>query len=158
MTEQSKHARDFDFIHGKWNIKNKFLKERLAGSEEWGEFDATYECRSLLQGLGNIDQFFATRDGIPFEGVSLRLFDLEAETWSIYWIASTGPKIDTPMIGQFVDGIGTFFATEEINDTPTRVRFLWTIQDENHAQWEQAFSVDNEETWETNWIMEFTRQ
>lgn len=26
------------------------------------------------------------------------------------------------------------------------------------ARWEQAFSVDGEATWETNWIMEFTRR
>jgi hypothetical protein len=25
------------------------------------------------------------------------------------------------------------------------------------ARWEQAFSVDGEQTWVTNWIMEFTR-
>ncbi|MEU9510940.1 hypothetical protein AB0D32_32210 [Micromonospora sp. NPDC048170] len=27
----------------------------------------------------------------------------------------------------------------------------------NVANWEQAFSTDGERTWETNWVMEFTR-
>ena len=33
-------------------------------------------------------------------------------------------------------------------------RFLWTS---DPPRWEQAFSDDGGKTWETNWIMEFTR-
>jgi hypothetical protein len=35
----SKH--DFDFLVGGWKIRNRKLKEPLAGCDEWDEFDAT---------------------------------------------------------------------------------------------------------------------
>ena len=39
---------------------------------------------------------------------------------------------------------------------PIKVRYIWTIADQNHARWEQAISYDDR-TWETNWTAEFTR-
>ena len=32
---------DFDYLVGKWNIRNRTLKEQLAGSNEWDEFERT---------------------------------------------------------------------------------------------------------------------
>jgi len=45
--------KDFDYLVGNWNIRNRTLKEHLAGSDEWDEFDATQEFRLILLGLGN---------------------------------------------------------------------------------------------------------
>ena len=39
-----------------------------------------------------------------------------------------------------------------------RVRYVWSEITPSSARWEQAFSVDDGETWETNWIMELARQ
>jgi hypothetical protein len=36
-------------------------------------------------------------------------------------------------------------------------RFIWTVTSRDACRWEQAFSVDGGRTWETNWIMDFTR-
>lgn len=66
---------DFDFIIGKWDIVNRRLKERLAGSNEWIEFSATYECWKILDSLGNTDCMRTILQGKSFEGMSLRLFD-----------------------------------------------------------------------------------
>ena len=37
-------------------------------------------------------------------------------------------------------------------------RFIWTVEAPGSCRWEQAYSADGGKTWETNWIMEFTRQ
>jgi hypothetical protein len=37
------------------------------------------------------------------------------------------------------------------------VRFTWSGITTPTLRWEQAFSDDGGETWETNWIMEITR-
>jgi len=37
------------------------------------------------------------------------------------------------------------------------VRFVWSNVTAPTPRWEQAFSADGGETWETNWVMEFTR-
>ena len=38
-----------------------------------------------------------------------------------------------------------------------RVVYVWSEITPSSARWEQAFSIDGGETWETNWIMEFKR-
>jgi hypothetical protein len=62
-----------------------------------------------------------------------------------------------PVRGSFADGIGTFFGEDFLNGKPLLVRFIWSEIKKNTACWEQAFSPDNGENWETNWIMEFQR-
>src|ERR1044071_5448331 len=47
----SKH--DFDFLAGGWKIRNRKLKEPLSGRDDWVEFDATQNCRQILQGFGD---------------------------------------------------------------------------------------------------------
>jgi hypothetical protein len=37
------------------------------------------------------------------------------------------------------------------------VRYRWSDISATTARWEQAFSTDKGETWETNWIMRSTR-
>jgi hypothetical protein len=38
------------------------------------------------------------------------------------------------------------------------VRFLWTDITATSAHWEQAFSLDGDEKWLTNWTMDSTRR
>ena len=159
MTEIPAGAKDFDFIHGAWSVKNKFLKERLKQCDEWIEFDADFENFPILQGMGNIDRFITDRQGTTFEGVSIRFFNPTTELWSIYWVDTNRPGVlEDPMLGKFVDGRGEFFSSEAFEGREIKVRFLWTLQDESHARWEQAFSEDDGQTWEVNWVMEFTRK
>ena len=80
-------ARDFDFWMGRWNVRNRRLRERLAGSDEWEEFEATSVARLLLDGMGNEDEFRTDHEG-GFVGMSFRFFDPEKKRWSIYWADS----------------------------------------------------------------------
>jgi hypothetical protein len=66
---------DFDFLFGSWNIHNRYLKRRLSHSTEWMEFEARSHVEPLLDGFGHLDRYSAMRDGSPFEGITLRLFD-----------------------------------------------------------------------------------
>src|SRR5688572_14176741 len=75
---------DFDYLVGKWNIRNRTLKEALSGRDEWDEFDATQELRPVLLGRGNVDVFHAELGGRPFEGLTVRLFEPETRLWTIY--------------------------------------------------------------------------
>ncbi|MCG8608184.1 hypothetical protein MJD09_24765 [bacterium] len=40
---------------------------------------------------------------------------------------------------------------------PIWARFIWTKIDPNKTRWQQAFSPDYGQTWETNWVMGFTK-
>jgi hypothetical protein len=149
---------DFDFLFGSWTVHNRYLKGRLRHSSEWVEFDAQSHVEPLLDGFGHLDRMTAVRDGSPFEGITLRLFDPTTGEWSIHW-ADTGRArtLLPPVVGRFSGGVGEFFGDETVDGKKVLCRFLWTRPTTSSAQWEQAFSEDGGKTWETNWIMTFTR-
>lgn len=153
-TQTEKGVRDFDFFVGRWNVVNRRLKTLFAGSDEWYEFPATSECRLVLGGAGNMDEFKAPDKGIT--AMTLRLFDPEAQEWSIWWATDKG-RLDPPVKGRFEDGRGDFWGDDTHDGQPVRVHFLWSEITPTSARWEQEFSADGGETWEANWVMEFTR-
>jgi len=150
-------ARDFDFWIGRWNVHNRYLRARLAGSEDWDEFEATSVARPLLDGLGNQDEFRTDYDG-GFIGMSFRFFDPAKQQWVIYWADTRRPgELDPPVWGGFSGDTGVFEGTDVLDGRRIFVRFTWSGVTTPAPRWEQAFSADGGATWETNWIMEFTR-
>lgn len=148
---------DFDFFHGRWHLHNRRLKTWLANSDEWVEFEGSLSCQSLLDGIGNIDEVVADfGDGI--HGLSLRLFDPATRQWSDYWATKRAGLLGPPVIGAFAGGVGTFFGDDQFEGRPVRIRALWSQPAADQVYWEQAFSLDQGKTWETNWTMRMTRQ
>jgi hypothetical protein len=149
---------DFDFLFGTWKIRNRMLKTRLNNSQEWTEFDARARCRKILDGFGNIDDFRAERNGKPFEGMALRLFNPKTKLWSIYWADSNVVVLDPPQVGSFVDRVGKFYARDVFQGKNIIVLYQWDKTKADVPTWSQAFSPDNGKTWEWNWYMTFHRQ
>lgn len=149
---------DFDFLIGRWRVRHRRLKARLAGSDAWDEFEGTSTARKILAGFGNMDENQIGLPAGPYTGVSLRLFDPARQTWTIWWMDSRYPgALDPGVTGAFRDGVGTFLGEDELRGQPIRVRYLWSRITPTSCRWEQAFSADNGKTWETNWIMDHSR-
>ena len=150
-------ANDFDFWFGSWEVRNRWLRRRLAGSDDWEEFRSTVVARPLLDGVGNEDEFRTDHAG-GFVGMSFRFFDPERRRWSIYWADSRRPgELDPPVFGTFDGDVGVFEGEDVHKGRPILVRFTWTGVTTPTPRWEQAFSDDGGRKWETNWIMDFTR-
>src|SRR5215204_6568859 len=149
---------DFDFLVGKWRVRNRKLNERLADCDEWTEFEARGECRRILNGFGNIDSFKTDFDGKPFEGMTLRLFNPKTKLWSIYWADSNVVVLDVPQVGSFKNRIGEFLARDVFEGKSIIVKFRWDATNAENPVWSQAFSADEGKTWEWNWSMTFSRQ
>ena len=129
------NSQDFDFFMGRWEEHNRRLVERLAGSDEWDEFESKVAAR-----------------------MSFRFYDPETDVWSIYWADSRRPGLlDPPVIGSFSGDTGIFEGADTFEGRPIRVRFTWSRVTSPTPRWEQAFSDDGGETWETNWVMDFAR-
>ena len=154
---QTSSHEDFDFLTGRWKIRNRKLKTRLNDDDQWVEFDATCECRQILNGYGNVDQFITEFDGVPFEGMSLRLFNPQTRLWSIYWADSNLVTLDVPQVGSFDGDIGMFYAKDFHAGKPIVIAFKWDKSNPDAPVWSQAFSPDKGETWEWNWHMRFER-
>lgn len=146
---------DFDYFAGAWVTKQRRLKSRGAGASDWEEFPAT-QCLSLyLGGLATVDELYMPTKN--WAGLTLRAFDVSKRQWSIYWVSSATGQLDPiPVVGGFQGNHGEFYAPDEVDHRPVKVRYMWDKIDHDHARWQQAFSYDNR-TWETNWIGEFTR-
>lgn len=144
---------DFDFYIGKWNIRNKKLKERLNNCDEWIEFNSTDDTSHLLKGFANMNKFSATFDGEPFEGIAIRLFNPQTKLWSIYWADSNAVSFDPPMVGSFDGNIGKLYCKDTFKEQDIIVLFHWDKTDIDNPVWSQAFSTDNGKTWEWNWYM-----
>jgi hypothetical protein len=152
---------DFDFFYGRWQQKNRKRANLLVRDDaSWIEFESRAEVMPILGGLGNIDTYKAPRfPGRPgFEGFSLRLFDPGTGLWRIWWASTIGHgQLDAPVVGRFRNGIGVFECDDVVQGVQVRVRFIWKAITERSATWEQAFSLDGGESWDTNWITQHTR-
>lgn len=147
---------DFDFLVGKWTIRNRTLKEPLTGRDEWDEFEATQELRPILLGLGNLDIFHTELDGKPFEGLTLRLFDPQTRLWTIYWADSNAMKLDDGKVGSFDGDVGDFFGREIVAGNDVIVRFHWDKRSPKAPKYSRAFSADAGRAWEWNWYSYFS--
>jgi hypothetical protein len=149
-------SRDFDFYIGTWTIENRRLTSRLAGSDDWETFPAVSVARSVLGGTANLDEITFPTKG--WTGLTLRLHDRERDTWSLYWVAGQASTVEAPVVGRW-DDQGEFagYCDDVHEGTPVRVRFRWTGVSASTAHWEQAFSTDGGQTWETNWTMDSVR-
>ena len=150
---------DFDFLAGAWRVHHRKLKDRLAGSREWVEFEGTCVMRPLMGGMSNVDDNTLDVPGGAYNGVGLRSYDAKSGLWTIWWLDSRNPSadLDPPVRGRFENGVGTFYADDTLRGKPIRVRYMWSHITKTTARWEQAYSPDAGKTWETNWKMEFTR-
>ena len=93
---------DFDFYMGTWRVHNRRLTKRLAGSDEWEEFEGTSHAWPILGGAGNIDDNVVDLPNGQYRAISLRTYDPVADQWSIWWLDGRSPgRLDPPVVGGF---------------------------------------------------------
>lgn len=152
------NSRDFDFLAGAWKVRHRRLKKRLAGSGDWIDFDGTLINWPVLGGRGNAGDNVMNFPGAPFRGVGIRTLDPATGEWLSWWLDGRNPAtIAPPVRGGFANGIGTFIGDDSFEGRPIRTRVLWSRITKTSARWEQAFSADGGQSWETNWISDFER-
>lgn len=150
---------DFDFLVGKWTVQNRMLKTRLKNSNDWVEFTSELHMDTVLLGRGNVEHYYSSWKGTPFEGMAIRLFDRETRLWSVYWVDSNGGGLDgAPLVGSFENKVGKLYADDVFEEKPILILYQWDARDAAHPLWSQAISQDNGVTWEWNWYMTLTRK
>ncbi|MFX1680662.1 DUF1579 domain-containing protein [Mitsuaria sp. CC2] len=151
-------ADDFDFEFGAFAIHHRRLNRRLSGCEDWTEFEGRCTTRPILGGLGNIEDNELDLPEGRYRAVALRSFDPKSGLWAIWWLDGRAPHaLDVPVKGRFDGPMGLFFADHVLDGRDIKVRFTWDKRNAQEPRWEQAFSADGGTTWETNWVMRFTR-
>lgn len=158
LTRHEHAPTDFDFELGDWTVHHRRLNQRLVGCTEWTEFSGRSSTRPILGGFGNLeDNELDLPEGV-YRAVALRSFDPASRQWAIWWLDGRAPHaLDVPVRGRFEGGVGLFFADDTLDGRAIKIRFTWDTRDALRPRWEQAFSPDNGASWETNWLMHFTR-
>jgi len=148
--------RDWDFLVGSWQVRNRRLKQ---DGKQWEEFDSTLDNWRVLGGHGNVgDNLFKAAAG-AYRGVSVRTFDAKTHEWLSWWLDGRSPtSFGTPSRGSFKDGVGTLIGDDTRDGKPIKVRSQWSRITPSSAHWEQAASEDNGATWETNWSADLARK
>jgi hypothetical protein len=112
-----------------------------------------------LLGQANVEHYAARFDGRPFEGMAVRLFDPATRLWSVYWMDSSTPVMDSqPVVGSFTEGLGRFYSRGQLGTRPIVVLYQWDARDAENPLWSQAFSADEGQNWEWNWHMRLQRE
>lgn len=146
-------AGDFDFLDGEWRIRHRWLRN---GSTEWDSFEGGATCWTILGGAGSVEELrIPARD---FNGLGLRLLDVERKVWSDFWVNAKSGVLATPgQTGSFEDGAGIFYTRDTEGDRPAIYAGVWDRITANGCRWRQAASYDGGRTWAQNWIMDWTR-
>ncbi|WP_285746538.1 hypothetical protein [Lentzea sp. NBRC 105346] len=150
--------RDFDWEIGTWCTSVRVLAEPLSESpDQWLQFTGTSVVRPLLDRRANVVELAVSGTNGRIEGLSLRLYEPQAQRWSLTFVNIRDGLLTPAVYGGFHDGVGEFFGDDQLGGRPIKVRFLIHRQGADTARFEQAFSADGGTTWETNWIAVDTR-
>jgi hypothetical protein len=146
---------DFDFQVGTWRVQHRRLTRLLAGSDEWSTFTGSARALTLFDGAVSIDEIELSDDG--HKGMSVRLYEPDTGAWTIYWVRSRDGRLQAPVTGSWQDGEFVGEGTDVYEGRSILARYHWHAITATTARWEQAFSTDGGRTWETNWVMDWTR-
>jgi hypothetical protein len=147
----------FDFLVGRWSVHNRRLHAPLTGSQEWYDTPADAVSRTQHGGAISVDEMWFPEQG--YAGTSFRV-RTEDNRWTIYWVNSATGHLQPPVSGRWNDD-GTRFegvGSDEYDGRPILARYAWHSITADRAVWDQAFSPDDGATWETNWVMTWTRR
>ena len=155
----SPEARQFDFWIGEWNVRN--LSPGATVESEWVDDGmATNRVYSINNGCGIIEHWEGIRKGRHMYGFSVRAFDTEQQKWVLVlnWPQPNQAGFGV-LTGVFRHGRGEFFAKfQNAEEKPMLTRYSFADAAHDSFRWDAAISSDEGKTWETNWIMEFSRR
>lgn len=142
---------DFDFLSGEWRIHNRSIV-----NGEWLEYPGEATVHAILAGIGSVEEL-----RIPvrnFSGMGLRLLDVEKRMWADHWVNARSGVVTVPgQLGSFENGVGIFVTDDVADGVPVKYVGVWDNITPRSCRWRQASSRDGGQTWDQNWIMEWSR-
>jgi hypothetical protein len=137
------------------------LVNPLSGSQQWVEYTGTSVVREVLDGRANLVELRVEGTAGRIHGTSLRLYNPQTRQWSLNYASAASGMLSPPVYGGFRDHggdrRGEFYGQENLDGRAILVRFIISAITADSARFEQAFSTDGGQSWETNWIAVDTR-
>ncbi|MFC5549496.1 hypothetical protein [Massilia aerilata] len=149
---------DFDWEIGAWGTQLKRLREPLSGKTDWVEYAGTSVVKPVMGERANLVELDVRGGAGRIAGVSLRLYQPASGQWTLHFANLANGLMTEPMHGVFKDGRGSFYGQDTLDGRAILVRFLILPMDAGRWRFEQAYSKDGGQHWETNWIAIDTRR
>jgi hypothetical protein len=145
---------DFDFIFGRWKIHTR---THAHGSKTWSEYNGIGTYEKIWDGRAILNEFETDGQAGHIEGLGLQTYNPQAHQWSLYWVESSDGILGVPLIGQFKDRLGEFFAQDNVDGKARLVRYIWSKMTKTSAHFEESLSDDGGKTWDAIWISDMAR-
>ncbi len=156
--QQRDGSHDFDWEVGVWNTHLRVLRQNSDGTTAWVTYEGTSNVISIWNCRADMVQLEATGPGgRHIEAINLRMYDEETHQWNLNFANVEAAMFGVPTIGEFRDGIGTFYDEEPIGGREVLVRGMWSQITATSAHFVQSISDDGGRTWQTNWVADDTR-
>lgn len=156
--QQRDGSHDFDWEVGVWKTHLRVLRQSPNGTRTWVTYEGTSNVIPIWSCRADMVELEATApDGRHVQAIDLRLYNPGTRQWSLNFANVTNGVMSVPTIGEFRDGIGTFYDREPIGGREVLVRNVWSRITASSAHFEQAISDDGGKTWTANWIADDTR-
>jgi hypothetical protein len=149
---------DFDWEIGTWDTQLKRLRAPLSGKTDWVEYSGTSDVKAIMGGRANVVELDVNGSAGRIAGVSLRLYQPARGRWTLHFANLANGLMTDPMEGAFKDGQGIFYGNDTVNGRAVLVRSLIVPVRGDQWRFEQAYSADGGQRWETNWIAIDTRR
>ncbi|MBT8398546.1 MAG: hypothetical protein HKO65_05000 [Gemmatimonadetes bacterium] len=151
-------SRAFDFWMGEWDVLNR---NRPAEDVRWYDTGtATARVYPVVAGCGLVEHWRGNAYGEFVVGFSLRAFNPQRGQWDLIllWPNSGQPRFGE-LYGGFRHSRGEFFSQNITESGDTAItRFTFSDITPNTLRWQDGISTDGGRTWDSSWIMEFSRR
>ena len=147
---------DFDFNVGTWHTHIRYLQNPLSRHKKWTSFDGVVTVRPLWGGQAQEEEIEADGPLGHFEGLTVFLYDKQAQQWSMYFADSDTGVLNAPEIGAFKDGRGEFYSQDTVEGKTVLERFVWSDITPTSHRVEVAYSTDGGKSWEANFTADLT--
>jgi hypothetical protein len=135
-------TRQFDFWLGEWDLA-------------WG--DGEHGTNSIYLDFDDrvIVESFDGRPSIELQGMSVSTYDEQSGCWRQTWVDSNGTYL--AFRGEYRNGCMDMRARREVEGRPALMRMLWSDIRHDSLTWQWQRSFDRGGSWETLWLIAYTR-
>lgn len=143
MTETTLPERQLDFWLGEWKVS-------------WDEGEqGTNRIDKILDGKV-IRERFDGRPSMPFQGMSLSVYDPRSELWRQTWVDNDGNY--WTFHGCFQDDRMILSTEVTVEDKPVLLRMVFYNIEADELDWNWERSDDGGRTWDLRWHIHYTRK
>ncbi|MFI4885580.1 MAG: hypothetical protein ACHQIF_08430 [Steroidobacterales bacterium] len=143
---------DFDFNMGHWSTHIRAVVNPLSAPGVWRDLQGTHVVYRVWDDWADIGQLQADGPGGHIEDLALRLYDRKTQQWRVYFANSNSGTLDSPMVGGFKNGVGTFVFLDEMEGKTVLVRNVWSDITSKTCHQDWAISADGGKTWVPTWV------